>query len=376
VDVVASEAQRMLQETTRRFLEARSPIVALRRQVEGKTGFDKDAWRQGAALGWLSLFTPEAYGGLAESAQGVVDAAIIAEELGRVVFAGPFLPVNIAVLAVAAHGSETQRAALLPALSGGEQTAAWCFSGPGLASGLEPGAVRVTPAGADFVLEGTASYVEAAHLADHLLVTARGRDGGLSQFVLPAQTAGVTVQPLETLDLGRALAEVRFEGVHGGADTLLGEAGRAADAVERQLQLAVVLQCAETVGVIDRALEFTLDYVKQRVAFGRPIGSFQALKHRLADHATQLEGAKAITAYAAQVVQAGAADAAAAVSIAKSQCGRFGVEIIRDCVQLHGGIGVTWEHDIHFYLRRAVSNEALWGAPARHHDRLCRLAGL
>ena len=139
---------------------------------------------------------------------------------------------------------------------------------------------------------------------------------------------------------------------------------------------AVVLQCAEIVGVVDRALEFTLDYVKERIAFGRPIGSFQALKHRLADHAAQLEGAKAITAYAAQAVQARAADAAAAASIAKSQCGRFGTEIIRDCVQLHGGIGVTWEHDIHFYLRRAVSNEALWGTPADHHDRLCRIAGL
>jgi alkylation response protein AidB-like acyl-CoA dehydrogenase len=374
VDVVASEDQQLLQETARRFLENRAPIGALRRQVEGKTGFDRKVWREGAELGWLALFTPETHGGIAESAQGVVDAAILAEELGRVVFSGPFLPVNVVALAIAGTGSQAQQAELLPALSGGELVAAWCFSGPGITSGLEPG-LRVTQAGADFVLEGTASYVEAADHADRLLVTGAA-EGGLSQFILPAQTAGVAIRPLETLDLGRTLAEVRFEGVRVGAGALLGEAGGAADAVERQLQLAVTLQCAETVGVIDRALEFTLDYVKQRVAFGRPIGSFQALKHRLADHATQLEGAKAITAYAAQAVQKRAADAAAAVSIAKSQCGRFGVEILRDCVQLHGGIGVTWEHDIHFYLRRAVSNEALWGTPARHHDRLCRLAGL
>jgi len=130
------------------------------------------------------------------------------------------------------------------------------------------------------------------------------------------------------------------------------------------------------VGVTDRALEFTLDWVNQRMAFGRPIGSFQALKHRLADHVTQLEGAKAITAYAASAVQSRAEDAAIAVSIAKSQCGRFSVEIIRDCLQMHGGIGMTFDHDIHFYLRRAVSNEALFGTPARHHERLCRLAGL
>ena len=120
----------------------------------------------------------------------------------------------------------------------------------------------------------------------------------------------------------------------------------------------------------------TPDEFKQRYAFGRPIGSFQALKHRLADHAAQLEGAKAAAAHAARSVQVGAPDAAIAVSVAKSHCGRFATEIIRDCVQLHGGIGITWEHDIHFYLRRAVSNEALWGTPAAHHERLCRLAGL
>jgi alkylation response protein AidB-like acyl-CoA dehydrogenase len=146
--------------------------------------------------------------------------------------------------------------------------------------------------------------------------------------------------------------------------------------VERQLEVALALQCAETVGVVDRALEITLDYVQQRVAFGRPIGSFQALKHRLADHAAQLEGARAAVAHAAKAIQSGASDAAIAVSVAKSHCGRFGTEIVRDCLQMHGGIGMTWDHDMHFYLRRAVSNEALWGAPSIHHERLCRLAGL
>jgi alkylation response protein AidB-like acyl-CoA dehydrogenase len=368
LDVAASPDQKMLQDTARRFLESRAPIGALRRQVEGETGRDTAVWRDGAGLGWLSLFVPEAHGGIAEAAAGAVDAAIIAEELGRVVFSGPFLPVNVVAFALAQSGSEAQRAALLPGLAAGEITAAWCFSPPGFAAGLKP-------AGEDFILGGVSSYVEAAETADHLLVAAAGADG-LSQLLLPARTAGVTIAPLETLDLGRPLARVRFDGVRLGRDALLGAPGQAADAVERQLQLAVLLQCAETVGVIDRALEFTLEYVQQRVAFGRPIGSFQALKHRLADHATQLEGAKAIAAYAAEAWQRGAPDAAAAVSIAKSQCGRFGTEIIRDCVQLHGGIGVTWEHDIHFYLRRAVSNEALWGTPADHHDRLCRLAGL
>jgi alkylation response protein AidB-like acyl-CoA dehydrogenase len=375
VDIVATDDQRLLQDTTRRFLEKRAPVGATRRLVDDPVGFDREAWRQGAELGWLSLFVPEAQGGMAEMAQGVVDAAIIAEELGRVVFAGPFLPVSVVTFAVATAGSEAQRDALLPGLAAGETLAAWCFSGPGAASGVQAGAVRATRSGEGYLLEGVAAYVQDAHVADHLLVTTA--DGaGLSQFLVPAKTAGVTIAPLEALDLGRRLAEVRFDGVRVGQDALLGAAGGAAAQVERQLQLALALQCAETVGVVDRTLEFTVDYAKQRVAFGRPIGSFQALKHRFADHATRLEGAKAATAYAARAVQDQAVDAALAVSIAKAHGGKFGTEIIRDCLQMHGGIGMTFDHDIHLYLRRAVSNEALWGTPAAHHERLCVLAGV
>jgi len=375
VDVTTTEDQRLLQETTRRFLENKSPVSALRRLIGGDTGFDRDTWRQGAELGWFSLFVPEEQGGMAESALGLIDAAIVAEELGRVVFAGPFLSVNVAAFAIAQAGSQAQRNALLPGLAAGELIAAWCFSGPGLAPGAEAGGVRVKPSGDGFVLEGAASYVEDAQIADHFLVTAAG-DDGLTQVLIPATTAGVTISPLETLDLGRRLAEVRFDNVRAAKDSLLGEAGGAAAQVERQLQVAVTLQCAETVGVADRALEFTLDYAKQRMAFGRPIASFQGLKHRLADHATYLEAAKAAAAYAAEAVQNQAPDAAIAVSVAKSHCGASGTSIVRDCLQMHGGIGMTYDHDIHLYLRRAVSNEALWGTPAVHYERLCRLAGL
>jgi alkylation response protein AidB-like acyl-CoA dehydrogenase len=375
MDVNAGEDQLMLQEMTRRFLEDRSPVGALRRLVDGGGGIDREVWRQGAELGWTALFVPEEFGGIAEAGEGVADAAIVAEELGRVVFSGAFLPTSVLAFALAEAGSPQQRAEVLPPLVAGELTGAWCFARPGTSGGAEPGGVRATRAGAGYRLDGTAAWVEEAGTADRLLVTAAGEEG-LSQFLLAPGTPGVTVTPLEALDLGRRLAEVRFDGVAAGPETLVGAAGQAADPVERQLQLALALQCAETVGVTDRALEFTLDWVKQRYAFGRPIGSFQGLKHRLADHAAQLEGAKAAAAHAARSVQDRAPDAAIAVSVAKSHCGRFATEIIRDCVQMHGGIGVTWDHDIHFYLRRAVSNEMLWGTPAVHHERLCRLAGL
>lgn len=375
MDITLNEDQTMLQDMTRRFLEDRSPIGALRKQVNAKQGFDRDVWKEGAELGWVALFVPEANGGIAESAGGVADAAVVAEELGRVVYSGPFLSNCAVAYAIARSGSAEQCEALLPGLATGETNGAWCLSGRGPNAGLEAGSIQATQAGNGYELNGLAAFVQDAADADVLLITAADGDG-ISQFVIPKDTAGVSVEPMDALDLGRRLSVVRFDGVKADAGALLGEAGKAADALEKQLQVTVALQCAETVGVIDRTFEFTLEWVNDRYAFGRPIGSYQGLKHRLARHCGHLEGAKAAAAYAAQAVQNDAPDAAIAVSVAKSQCGRMGTEIIRDCLQMHGGIGLTWEHDIHLYLRRAVSNEQLWGNPAAHHERLCQLAGL
>ncbi len=375
MDVTLGDDQQILQQQTRRFLENRAPIGTLRKLVDAGATLDRELWREVAALGWVALFVPEANGGIAETAQGVSDAAIVAEELGRVVFAGPFLSSCAVAFAIAQQGSDWQREAWLPGMASGDTLAAWCFAGVGPKAGAEPGGVKVNRSGGGFVLDGLAAFVEEAEAADVLLVTAAG-EGGLSQFLVPPGFEGISIEPLEALDLGRRLANVRFDNVAIGPQALLGEADAAAEQVERQLQLVLALQCAETVGVTDRVFEFTLEWVQQRHAFGRPIGSFQALKHRLAAHAAELEGAKAAAAHAARAVQAQAPDAALAVSVAKSQCGRSATEIIRDCLQMHGGIGLTWDHDIHFYLRRAVSNEALWGTPAAHHERLARLAGL
>ncbi len=376
MDVIVTEDQRMLQDTTRRFVHKRAPIEATRRCVESGQGFAPETWREGLELGWVALFVPEAYGGIAEYTGGAIDAAIIAEELGRVVYPGPFLPNCVAAFAIADAGSPAQQAAWLPALAQGECLASACFAAPGPRGGIEPGALRVSRTRSGYVLEGTASGVQHAEQADHFLVTALDEQGAVSQFLLPFDAKGLTTNPLDPIDLGRSLAEVHFHGVALGEDALLGAHGAAAAQFERQLQLALVLQSAESVGLTDRVLEFTLDYVKQRYAFGRPIGSFQALKHRLAYHAMQLEGARAAVAHAARAVREGAADAAAAASVAKAHSGKFATEIIRDCLHMHGGIGMTWEHDIHLYLRRAVANEALWGATPVHYERLCRLANV
>ncbi|MBV1917713.1 MAG: acyl-CoA/acyl-ACP dehydrogenase [Sphingomonadaceae bacterium] len=375
MDVTLNEDQTMLQDMTRRFLEDRSPITALRKQADNDGGFDRDVWKDGAELGWVALFVPEDNGGIAESAGGVADAVVVAEELGRVVFSGPFLSTCAVADAIARSGSAEQRDAHLPGLAAGDTFGAWCLSGRGPMAGMDAGSVTAAQSGGGHELNGFAAFVQDAGDADLLLVTARDGDG-ISQFVIPAGTAGVSIEPMEALDLGRRLSVVTFNGVKTDANALLGEAGKGADALEKQLQVLLALQCAETVGVADRAFEFTLEWVNDRYAFGRQIGSYQGLKHRLARHCGHLEGAKAAAAHAATAVQSGASDAAIAVSIAKSQCGRAATEIIRDCLQMHGGIGLTWEHDIHLYLRRAVSNEQLWGSPAAHHERLCQLAGV
>lgn len=365
MDVDLNEDQVMLQDMTRRFLEERAPIGALRKAVDGGAAIDRALWREAAELGWVALFVPEEYGGIAEAAGGVMDAAIVAEELGRVVFAGPFLSTCVVAMAIAGAGSAAQKQQWLPGLASGELLGAWAG-----AEGL-----TATRAGDGYVIDGTAAFVQDAAVADVLLVTAMSEQGPV-QLLLPKDADGVAIEALESLDLGRRLANVHFTKAPSGTETVLNAHDDVAAQVERQFQAACALQCAETVGVTDRALEFTLAWCQQRYAFGRPIGSYQALKHRLADHAAQLEGAKAAAAHAARSVAAQAPDAAIAVSIAKSHIGRTSSETLRDCIQLHGGIGLTWDHDLHFYARRAVSNEMLWGTPAMHHERLCRLAGL
>ncbi len=375
VDINLTEDQRMLLESTGKFAGDRASIQQFRRIADRRAEFGRADWQEGAAQGWVALFTPEAHGGIAESSQGLIDAAIVAETLGRVVYPGPFLSSCVVAAAITAAGSDAQQAQFLPGIAAGEILAAWAYAAPGPRGGIAPGSVSATQAGNTFTLNGTAAYVQDATDSDLLLVSAAS-DSGHSQFLLPSKAPGISIEPLETLDLGRKIANVKFSAVQAGPETLLGNFAAATAAFERQLQIALVLQSAETLGVIERALEITLEYTGQRIAFGRPVASFQGVKHRLADYATQLEGGKAAVAHAARAVQSNAPDAAIAASIAASHCGRWGTDIVRDCMHLHGGIGVTWDHDMHFYLRRAVSNEALYGAPLVHHGRLAALAGL
>ncbi|HLN15560.1 MAG TPA: acyl-CoA dehydrogenase family protein [Acidimicrobiales bacterium] len=359
-------------ETTSRFMETACPMSRVRELVDDERGFDEAWLRQGAELGWFSLLVDEAHGGGSVSGDGVVDAALLAYECGRHVQPGPLLPMSVVAAALGRVGSDEQRATVLPALLAGGTVAAWA---PLDAHGRfdEEVGLSATPTAGGYRLDGVRGTVQDAHAASWLLVTA-ALDGAPTQFLVPKDAPGVTVRPRACLDLARRVADVRLEGVEVDTRTLVGAPGGAADELERQLEEALVLQCAETAGAINELFARTVQYTKDRIAFGRPIGSFQGLKHLMADVGLWVETATAGAHVAAEALQVDDPQAAPIVSSVKAYVGDVGVDVVQQCLQLHGGIGYTWEHDLHLFLRRVTTNRALYGDPAWHRERLWRLA--
>jgi alkylation response protein AidB-like acyl-CoA dehydrogenase len=369
-----SEDQAFFRDTTRKFLAAETPLTTVRDLYQVPDGFDPRWWRQAAELGWTSMFVPEAHGGGSLSGRPTVDAVIVAEEMGRMVAPGPFLPVNVVAAALAWSGTDQQQAELLPDLVTGQRIASWALAERGgrwTSDALEASA---TPDGDSIVVTGEKRYVEAGAVADVLLVSARTGDG-TTQVLVPADAKGVTVARTRSVDMTRRFATVTFDGVRVPPEAVVGELGGAAAAVERQATLALALQCAELVGVADRALELTIEYGRDRFAFGRPIVSFQALKHRIADMTVWIEGSKAVADALAAAVDGDASFAAGPAElarVAKAYVGEHATDIVDDCVQITGGIGVTWEHDIHLYGRRAIIDRATYGTPEEHKHALAQ----
>ena len=372
MDLALGDDQQFFQETTRKFLEQEMPLAAVRALADDPAGFDRAWWARGCELGWTSLLVDETHGGGSLGGEGVLDLVIVAEEMGRLVSPGPLAPTNVVAEAVSRGGAPELRAEVLSGIIAGGIVAAWCFAGPGRGWDGDGVAVPAARDGDHFVLEGVATPVEAAGQADELLVTAR-TDAGLIQFLVPRGAAGVVVEPLGSVDLVRRFATVRFDGVRVPQTRVIGDVDGADAAVERQLQLAIVLQCAETVGALDRVVEFTLEYLADRSSFGRPLASYQAIKHRFADMKMWLEACHGVTELAARAVQDDDPDAPEIVSAAASYLGDHATEIMQECTQLHGGIGVTWEHDLHLYLRRVTLDRNLYGTPAQHRERIATM---
>ena len=376
MELELTDEQTMLRDTTRRFLEDSMPLSAVRELAENEpAGFDRAWWRQAAELGWTSMLVPEELGGGSVSGAGLADLAMIAHERGRLVSPGPLLGTNVVAAALAAAGAPGEQAAVLEGLLAGEVVATWAFAEPNAEWSAAGVALTATPTAEGVVLDGVKTTVEAGAEGDQVLVTAR-TGAGLTQVLVPAGSPGVEVERMESLDLVRRLAEIRFTGVELPANAVVGEIGGAAADVERQLQLALVLQCAEIVGAIDRAFAFTVEWAFDRYSFGRPLASYQALKHRFAEMKLWLEASHATADAAVRAVEEAAANAAELVSVAKSYIGDQAPALLQGCVQMHGGIGVTWEHDLHLYLRRVTQNALLFGTPEDHRERIVALLGV
>ena len=375
MELQLTESQEMFAATTRRFLEAESPLTRIRELNTDETGYDAEYWRRGAELGWTSLLVPEALGGGSVSGNGVLDLLLVAEEMGRLVSPGPLLPVNVVASALAASGALGGHADILEGLMAGRTVATWALAESDTSWDASGVGLEARRSGDGWVLSGKKAYVQDAASADWMLVTARSPEG-LTQLLVSVSAPGVSIAPLVSLDMVRRFANVAFDGVAVPESAVVGTPGGAADDVERQLQLALVIQNAETVGAVDRVVQFTLEYAMDRVSFGRPIGSYQAIKHRLADAKMWLEACHGTATASARAVQSGSPEAGELVSVAKAYIGDRGPAIIQDCVQIHGGIGVTWEADLHLYLRRVAQNAALYGSVTQHRERLAELLDL
>ncbi|HEY3673286.1 MAG TPA: acyl-CoA dehydrogenase family protein [Acidimicrobiia bacterium] len=377
MDLELSDDQELFRETTQRFIDARCPIPRVRELADMAVAHDPALLGEAGELGWFALFVPEEHGGGTVSGSAVRDAVIVAEERGRFVQPGPFVATNVVAFALAREGTPEQQSAHLPGLAAGEQTASWAFTAR---DGVpEVGAVRATSVGDGFTLDGVASLVPEGPSAGLFLVSAlhAGDDAGsVTQFVVGADTPGVTVTPLRALDLTRRFADVQFESVSVPASAVVGTPGAAQASVDAQLDVAVALTLAESIGAMRQLAEITVDYAKARIAFGRPIGSFQALKHILADVSFWAEVSTAGASAAAEAVADARPTASEIVSIAKAYSGDAATQLAQQCLQVHGGIGFTWEHDLHFYLRRLATDRVLYGDPEWHRERICRIHGL
>ena len=356
--------------TTQSFLEKEAPLTRLRELHAAGTPFEAGWWRRAAELGWTSLLVPEELGGGSVSGDGVQDLALVAELAGRTVAPGPLHPVST-VLAGLVEAPENHEETI-ESLVSGELVASWAVYEPGKSWSPLDATVTATPTSTGFRLDGVKDRVEAGAESAILLVVARC-DGAVRQLLVPTDSPGVRVVPQRSVDLVKRYARVHFDGVEVDASAVVGSAEQTAESIARQSQVAQVLQCAEVVGILDTVLAFTIQWGFDRHSFGRPIGSYQALKHKYADLKIWFEACRATTRAAVAEVAARSPGAELAASVAKSYVGEHAPGMVQDCVQLHGGIGVTWEHDLHLYLRRVTLYRSMFGTPEHHNLRVYAL---
>ncbi|MFM8238133.1 MAG: acyl-CoA dehydrogenase family protein [Actinomycetota bacterium] len=371
-----SEEQEELRRTVRQFLESKSPETEVRRLMETTEGYDPAVWQQmGQELGLQSIAIPEEYGG-----QGFtfIELGIVLEEMGRVLLCAPyFSSVVLAAGAILNAATEAEKAELLPGIASGETIATLAFtepSGKWDAAGIT---MEATPAGDGWTLSGEKMFVLDGHIADLIVVVARtagtaGTDG-ISFFAVDGAAAGLTRTALATMDMTRKQARLEFANVPA---RLLGTVGAGWPALTKTLDQAAVALSNEMVGGGQMVLDMSVEYAKVRVQFGRPIGSFQAIKHKCADMLLEVESAKSAAYYAAWAAAEDNDELPVVASLAKAYCSEAYFHASAENIQIHGGIGFTWEHPAHLYFKRAKSSEIYLGDPTYHRELLAQRIGI
>jgi len=374
-----SESQDELRRAARRFLEVASSEERVRAAMETEQGYDSNVWEQlSEELGWTALTIPEEYGGLGMT---YLDLYPLMEEMGRALLCSPFFStICLGANALLLGGSDDQKQRYLPGIAAGETTATLAHterSNPMSADGIE---ATYSANETGYILRGEKRFVLDGHTADLLIVSARseGSKGaeGVSLFLVPGDADGVKRTWLPTMDQTRRLASVELNDVAVQGDALLGEEGGGWDLCEQALDLARIALAAEQVGAAEMCLEMSVEYAKVRQQFGRPIGSFQAIKHKCADMLMLIESARSAAFYASALAAQADANLGEASSSAKAFCSDTFFHCAAEAIQIHGGIGFTWEHPAHMYFKRAKATEVLLGDPSFHRERVAERMGL
>jgi alkylation response protein AidB-like acyl-CoA dehydrogenase len=374
-----SEEQELLRNTARKFLENECTSGFVRERMAEPAGVTPGFWTKLGEQGWLGLVYPEEYGG---SGLGFVDLVVLMEEMGRASMPGPFFStVLLGGLAILEAGSVAQKKEWLTRVSQGQARLALAWTEPNARWDAAGVTVTAREAGGSFTLSGTKLFVLDAHQADAIVVVARTRESakaeeGVTLFLVPKGTPGLDVKLLPTMDQTRKQCEVTLKDVRVPADAILGAKDQGWPVLSRVIDRATVALCAEMCGGAQRVLDMTTEYAKIRVAFGRPIGAYQGVKHRAADMLVEVENAKSLTYYAAWAVDENSPEAPLAVSMAKAYVSDAFRRVAGAGIQLHGGIGFTWEHDLHLYFKRAKNSEFAFGDATYHRERVAQLISL
>ena len=366
-----TEEQEELRKTVRQFLDAKSPEAAVREQMETDNGFDPAVWSQmGEQLGLQGLIVPEEFGG---SGYSYVELGIVLEEMGRALLCAPFFSTVVLAANTLIHSDDAAaQAAHLPGIADGSTIATLAFTEPSGKWDESGITMEATASGDGFTLAGTKMFVIDGHTANLVLVAAR-TGKGVSLFAVEGDAAGLTRTALSTMDQTRKQAKLEFAGTPA---TLVGTEGEGWTVLSRVLDLAAVGLAAEQVGGAQKVLDMAVEYAKVRVQFGRPISSFQAIKHKCADMLLEVESAKSAAYYGMWCAAELNDELPSVASLAKAYCSEAYFHATAENIQIHGGIGFTWEHPAHLYFKRAKSSELLFGDPTYHRELLAQRIGI